>query len=916
MHRHRRHSSSGSSSDGGSDSDDDRRGRVPARGLCRRVADRLMGAAFRPVRELFFLVSWTVWLFSSITLGTGQLSIVLYSVIRITISLLLYLVLLVLFRVHALVQFCHTRLVCWAQRHVPRAERIRRKKAALEAATLLVQYQRIALELDRLCGHERWKASVTGPPGECDYKLLRHTSAALMQCRAAADWRGMCLLLSQVLNRQFCNLHSSALYSHTFHGTRHTVESFLGHTVEMLSFLCATDFGPEFRTRDKLRVFQRARRTLGKTVLCLSGGGAMAMYHTGVVRAMVTGNCLPSIINGTSGGAIIAALVGTRTDDELRDPDFLSPSIATRYGPESRWLPTLQQQLDQFIKNRVLMDYRVFSESAKKVMGPWTFEEAYRRTQRELNVTVTWSLRASGKAHPLVLNHISSPSVYVWSAVTASCALPGLMAPQMLWCKGPAGEPVPFSPEGAEVLDGSLRADIPVQRLTELFNAQCFIVSQTNPHVRDLVNDGPEGSGLGDAAAAARSFLGASFATLNGFARMLQSDIAHRLARLSKLKVIPRIYRADFSHVISGNQQYTGDIMIVPKTPFLMRLKALTHPSTDDMEAYIRGGEVACFPKISRIQNTMLLERTLEACVRSLTKQLKSEQARRIRRQHQRQMQQHGDAAATVPAGAAATQPLSLHVDKPVAPAQAQHHSPSLKPGLAAPVVPATAALALPVTPTRRGRNKSGGSSALPLLGSRTGGTGGADNADCLLTPTASILAQLPLHGAVDPTDTEAEAAPLVRATGRTLHSSTSAASGSSSSGGRTPVVGAAASMRDPADSSPLDEEESQSRSGVPRSSGDSGSAAGFSSDEDDEEDDFDVEEHANTELELQPFDAAEAEAEREGEAALGESAPAADVRRSPGATLEQPQLDPSLLVAPLPNVNGEEVAAGQADPL
>ena len=133
-------------------------------------------------------------------------------------------------------------------------------------------------------------------------------------------------------------------------------------------------------------------------------------YHAGVCRALIKGNCLPSLLNGTSGGSIIAALVGTRTDAELRDPDFLSPTISTRYGAENRWLPTLQQQVDQFIRHRVLMDHRVFSRSAQVIFGETlTFEEAYRRTQRELCITVTWSSRSGGKPHPLVLNHVSSP---------------------------------------------------------------------------------------------------------------------------------------------------------------------------------------------------------------------------------------------------------------------------------------------------------------------------------------------------------------------------------------------------------------------------------------------------------------------------------------------------------------------------
>ena len=91
---------------------------------------------------------------------------------------------------------------------------------------------------------------------------------------------------------------------------------------------------------------------------------------------------------------------------------------------------------------------------------------------------MTWTAKATGKPHPLVLTHITAPAVFVWSAVACSCALPGLMVAQNLYAKGPDGNDMEFYPQGSEVVDGSLQADIPVQRLTELFNTQNFIVSQ------------------------------------------------------------------------------------------------------------------------------------------------------------------------------------------------------------------------------------------------------------------------------------------------------------------------------------------------------------------------------------------------------------------------------------------------------
>ena len=80
---------------------------------------------------------------------SGHVSIVLYSAIRITISLGLYLIVLAAFRLHAAAHALYTWGLCWTQRHIPRAERIRIKKQQLRKATTLQQWQTIALQLDK-----------------------------------------------------------------------------------------------------------------------------------------------------------------------------------------------------------------------------------------------------------------------------------------------------------------------------------------------------------------------------------------------------------------------------------------------------------------------------------------------------------------------------------------------------------------------------------------------------------------------------------------------------------------------------------------------------------------------------------------------------------------------------------------------
>lgn len=55
----------------------------------------------------------------------------------------------------------------------------------------------------------------------------------------------------------------------------------------------------------------------GCTALCLSGGGAVALYHLGVVKELHEHGLLPRVISGTSGGSIVAAMLACHTDVEL-----------------------------------------------------------------------------------------------------------------------------------------------------------------------------------------------------------------------------------------------------------------------------------------------------------------------------------------------------------------------------------------------------------------------------------------------------------------------------------------------------------------------------------------------------------------------------------------------------------------------
>lgn len=78
--------------------------------------------------------------------------------------------------------------------------------------------------------------------------------------------------------------------------------------------------GSDFKkVEETLKFLVTLRLSLGRTALCLSGGGSLAMYHMGIVRVLIEQQCLPRVISGTSGGSIVAGIISIYTDKELMD---------------------------------------------------------------------------------------------------------------------------------------------------------------------------------------------------------------------------------------------------------------------------------------------------------------------------------------------------------------------------------------------------------------------------------------------------------------------------------------------------------------------------------------------------------------------------------------------------------------------
>ena len=367
---------------------------------------------------------------------------------------------------------------------------------------------------------------------------------------------------------------------------------------------------------DRLRVLRKMKQNMGRTALMLSGGGAQAMYHIGIIRALIQSKLYSdiSVISGTSGGSIIAAMCALKTPEELFTQVCVN-TVSTDFTMDGeqkrkniRWFPSPMEMASYWFKHKYLVSSEEFRRTCHFYYGTTTFEEAFDRTGKNVCITVSAS-RTSGDSasQRLLLNHISTPRVTLASAVAASCALPGVMAPAKLLTKNSMGELEPFEVDGVEWIDGSVQADLPFQRIATLFAVSNFIVSQTNFHIVPLLNK--------DHHPNQNSLYWRLFQTM-------EWDIRSRALKLSRLGLFPRIFGQDISKVFK--QKYHGNLTIVPRftTMQTFGLHALSNPTVEDMKNYIKYGEIATWPYLNAIRDMIRLEKVIDDCLNRLEQRL------------------------------------------------------------------------------------------------------------------------------------------------------------------------------------------------------------------------------------------------------------------------------------------------------
>ena len=482
-----------------------------------------------------------------------------------------------------------------------RAEREARQ--ALEQAQTYAQWHQAAVELDRLDGADAWRQDDVGE--HYDWQLLRSKRDKLRDFREQRAWPKLVHHLRQGLHWNLANMANAALYGRARLGTKHLIEDYLHQVCAALDALVDLP-AAQFDPAERVQFLDAVSRSFGRSALSLSGGATLGLFHIGVVRALHAQGLLPRVLSGSSAGAIVAAMIGTRTPaelDSLLDPDAAYYQFWRVLSFREMWA------------RGVLMDRGQLSRAIARNVRALTFAEAQARSQRIVNITVS---PAGQNQEPRLLNHLTFPYLFLRDAVLASCALPLLFEPVMLMTRDENGARVPYLPS-LRWIDGSLKSDLPFLRLRRLHNVNHFIVSQTNPHIVPFLPDRPEA--VDSLRAAARRY---AYGTVQHQASQLVgiARAALPFARVRK--------PLETAHGIL-EQDYRGHVTMQPHLGAWSYVKLMTNPAPDTVRRFVLDGERATWPQLAMIRNQTCISAKLDDCLRRSAAILEQ---RRPRRRH------------------------------------------------------------------------------------------------------------------------------------------------------------------------------------------------------------------------------------------------------------------------------------------
>ena len=205
-----------------------------------------------------------------------------------------------------------------------------------------------------------------------DRRLIQQRLAYLQSVRRnkGGDAAELAFALRSDLLRNLGNVASPAVHQ----ATLSVPQPIRDYIDEVRTQIRMVSTSPSLSLEERLAFLRETRHAFGRTALVLSGGGSFGSFHLGVVKSLLEASLLPRVLSGSSAGAIVAALICTRTDDELAE---LFAALPERLqGIDFYASNSATQILKHLVLKGTLQDHSVLQERLQRLLGDVTFQEA------------------------------------------------------------------------------------------------------------------------------------------------------------------------------------------------------------------------------------------------------------------------------------------------------------------------------------------------------------------------------------------------------------------------------------------------------------------------------------------------------------------------------------------------------------
>ncbi|MCJ1231717.1 hypothetical protein MMC12_008396 [Toensbergia leucococca] len=515
--------------------------------------------------------------------------------------------------------FWKSRAFRWWTRKKPQDVLLSR----LDNAQTYEEWEDAAFQLDDLLGTDLWRQNASSK--FYDYRLINERLQAILDYREEEDILGLVNLLRSGLLRNLGNITAPRLFNRAYAGTKLLIEAYITQVALAIDFVTAiptnqnSDSG--WTLQAKLDLLHDTRQAFGRSTLVLQGGATFGLCHLGVVKALHLRGLMPRIITGTATGALIAALVSVHTDDELLEVlsgEGIDLTAFTRYrrqsslteehslisDPPETYIQTIVRRVNRYLHEGYFLDVTILEECVRANVGNLTFEEAYSKTGRVLNITVATS---GGGGIPSVLNYVTTPNVLIWSAALASNSSgTKLFSPVILKCKDETGAIIPWASANEITFRSWKQAsyhgrESPLSRIAELFNVNHFIVSQARPYIApflrsDLQHPNPRQAGR----------RGWTTPVL----RLVTLEVHHRLSQLDSLGfLLPIVRRLIIDQNVPG-----ASITLLPDLSPADFLKVIETPTKETVDYWVLRGERSVWPAVGSLKVRCAVEIEIDRC--------------------------------------------------------------------------------------------------------------------------------------------------------------------------------------------------------------------------------------------------------------------------------------------------------------